>query len=287
MEHDYYQILGVTPTADHDAIRDAYRRKAMQCHPDRGGTHAEMLLVQEAFEVLSVADRRRAYDAARADTNNTMSQQTAATDARDARQRAEQYPPRWADMEELLNRVARDFTDAEHASVDLGRGIQAPTAGKSVSGWVFILLGAILGGVFVSPMIYGLFEGGMAHTPPNVKNNSQTGLCLLFAVAAPVLGGAWVGAAIHKRIGRSMKESERGRCPNPRCGSSRGWDGSHCRHCGTTANGPPPARPEPTQATRIVRCEKCGQQLRVPSVSAELEVTCKSCNHKFGCKPLP
>lgn len=280
VEHDYYQTLGVAPTADPSAIKAAYRRQAMRHHPDRGGSHDEMVRVQEAWEVLSDAHQRQRYDAARVDQKDT-SRQAAAADARDARRRAEQYPPRWAEMEAVLNRVAADFTGAEHGSVNLGHDFRFPTAGRSVTGWVFILAGAILGGVFVSPLVYGLVGGVAANAPPG----RFTGLCVLIAVALPVLGGAWVGAVAHKWVGETLKGDKRGRCPNPRCGSLNGWNGGRCRSCGTTAADSPPPQPEAEVKTRIVGCERCGQKLRVPVVSVELDVTCTSCRHKFGYKP--
>jgi hypothetical protein len=144
------------------------------------------------------------------------------------------------------------------------------------------------GEVFVSPVVYGVLEGWGEHVPPNMQKNRQLGLCVLAAIAAPVLGGAWAGAAVHKVVAGVMKNGQRGRSPNLKCGSKRGWDGGRCRFCGATSTGvpitdPPEAGPE----KRVIGCEKCGQKLRVPVLSAELEVTCNSCKHKFGCKPLP
>lgn len=185
MEHDYYQILGVPQAASPNDIRNAYRRMAMQNHPDRGGSHAAMLLVQEAWEVLSDDGRRARYDAARTAASGVTSRKAAAQDAREARWRAEQYPRGWAEMEAVLNRVAADFTGAEYGSVNLGHDFRFPTAGKSVSGWVFILGGAILGGVLVSPVVSNVVAGVVANAP----KGPLTGLFGLVAVALPVLGG--------------------------------------------------------------------------------------------------
>jgi curved DNA-binding protein CbpA len=52
MELDYYQVLGIEPAADLNLINMAYRYKATQCHPDRGGSHDRMKLVNEAWEVI-------------------------------------------------------------------------------------------------------------------------------------------------------------------------------------------------------------------------------------------
>ena len=67
---DYYQILGVPREADEAAIKRAYRAKARELHPDRNkaaGAEAKFRDVNEAYEVLGDADKRRRYDALGAD----------------------------------------------------------------------------------------------------------------------------------------------------------------------------------------------------------------------------
>jgi hypothetical protein len=48
-----YQILGVPPGASLVDIKAAYRRRMMQCHPDKGGNEEEAKLVNRAFEMLT------------------------------------------------------------------------------------------------------------------------------------------------------------------------------------------------------------------------------------------
>lgn len=66
MLKDYYAVLGVPETADADAIKKAYRKMAREYHPDRnaGDKAAEEKFkdAQEAYDTLSDAEKRKAYD---------------------------------------------------------------------------------------------------------------------------------------------------------------------------------------------------------------------------------
>lgn len=65
-KRDYYEILGISKSASADEIKKAYRKVAMQYHPDRnpGDKAAEEKFKEaaEAYEVLSDADKRAQYD---------------------------------------------------------------------------------------------------------------------------------------------------------------------------------------------------------------------------------
>jgi molecular chaperone DnaJ len=65
-KRDYYEVLGVQKNADSDSIKKAYRKVAMQYHPDRnqGDKAAEEKFKEaaEAYEVLSDADKKARYD---------------------------------------------------------------------------------------------------------------------------------------------------------------------------------------------------------------------------------
>lgn len=65
-EQDFYDVLGVARDADESAIKKAYRKLAMQYHPDRnaGDATAEVRFkeVNEAYEVLKDTQKRAAYD---------------------------------------------------------------------------------------------------------------------------------------------------------------------------------------------------------------------------------
>lgn len=65
MSKDYYQILGVSKNATIDEIKKAYRRLALEHHPDRGGgKEAEIKFKEanEAYQILSDPEKRQMYD---------------------------------------------------------------------------------------------------------------------------------------------------------------------------------------------------------------------------------
>jgi molecular chaperone DnaJ len=66
VETDYYELLQVERGADDKAIKSAYRRLAMECHPDRNGgctdAEARFKAISEAYDCLKDPQKRAAYD---------------------------------------------------------------------------------------------------------------------------------------------------------------------------------------------------------------------------------
>lgn len=241
---DYYFDLGIPFSADLQAIKKAYRAKAIVAHPDRGGSHEAMLRINEAYEILANPDTRRHYDEARANQNNQGAQQQARADASQAHQKAEQYPRQWTDFESWLT---KDFTEAQY-----GEWGMLPTASKSASGILFIVIGLVAGFI----VAVALFEAGALSSGP------VSGKVFILIVC---LGG-FFGQQIHKWIGNSMRRPGDPHSPTD--------DRDH------------PSQTAPADGKQgIVRCSKCNQQLRVPASPSGVQVRCPSCQFQFNVAP--
>src|SRR3989338_8374488 len=59
---DYYDILWVSRSASQQEIKEAFRKKAMEHHPDRGGAAAKFKKINEAYQALGDAQTRAQYD---------------------------------------------------------------------------------------------------------------------------------------------------------------------------------------------------------------------------------
>ena len=60
---DYYKILGVEKGASAEDIKKAFRKLALEHHPDKGGNAEKFKEVSEAYAVLSDKKKRSEYDA--------------------------------------------------------------------------------------------------------------------------------------------------------------------------------------------------------------------------------
>lgn len=98
--HNYYKILGVSPQADQETIKKAFRRKARKTHPDTdGGSDRAFKLVKKAYETLSDPHERDLYD-----LRNGFKPSPPPTH-REKRPRAEDQE--WPDFENLVESFAQ------------------------------------------------------------------------------------------------------------------------------------------------------------------------------------
>lgn len=62
-KRDYYEVLGVSKTASDDEIKKAFRRLAVQHHPDKeGGNEEKFKEINEAYDILKDSQKRQRYD---------------------------------------------------------------------------------------------------------------------------------------------------------------------------------------------------------------------------------
>ena len=73
---NYYRLLHVQPDAPLEVIKASYRAlmRSLKHHPDLGGDQWDAALINEAYEVLSVPEKRKTYDRERRSLGNSVSQ---------------------------------------------------------------------------------------------------------------------------------------------------------------------------------------------------------------------
>ncbi|WP_035991012.1 J domain-containing protein [Leptolyngbya sp. KIOST-1] len=182
---NYYEILGVEKNASIDEIKQAYRKKAFECHPDHGGTVTEMQIVNEAWEILSDPHARVVYDREQTNPNDQEAQRENRQNRARAQQKAAEYPKSWEAFEKYLNNLLNDIRNAEYQTeyVTLkGIRIGLPTSSNSYSAQLFMGVGGVLGLIFML-FLFGFFAPGS----------------LFITVASGfAIAGAWVGYFLHK-----------------------------------------------------------------------------------------
>ena len=118
MPVNLYDILGVKPDADADTIRRAYREKAKRCHPDTVPEEDAQAFrqLQEAYEILGDAERRRRYDTHRQAALGAGAGRRApcGTASGFSGRRPRFAPGVWESwLEDLLDRSAAGYSDDE------------------------------------------------------------------------------------------------------------------------------------------------------------------------------
>ena len=62
LERAFYDVLGVMKDAGDADIKKAYKKAALQAHPDKGGSDEMFQMVNEAYKVLGDTTARSEYD---------------------------------------------------------------------------------------------------------------------------------------------------------------------------------------------------------------------------------
>jgi len=226
----------------------AYRQMAMKCHPDRGGSHAQMVEVNEAFEVLSDPRLRETYDYSITHPQDAEARVRASTESAQAQEKAQNYPRDWASFETWM----RDIIGVTYDTGCGPMGIPLPKPKRGIIGWIFVLVGGGVGFVVGSVIVY-LFCQSLGISPDQDRSRFSTGFFVLFSVCIAI--GAWLGASLHLFIGWIIGLVTGGR----------------------SSSSPPP----PGSSHQIVQCPSCSQRLRLPSVAGAVRVTCVSCRNVF------
>lgn len=258
MHQDYYAILGVEPTANPTELQAAFLQRAKQCHPDRGGSHEQMKLLNEAWQILSDPERRREYDAVRGGRADAETQEHFRRSTKTARECSTQYPSQWADFERWFQSVVNDFSTA-----DYGDSWDTLEIKNSRSGWAFVKLGTICGGLFGIYLFFNSFDSFFARA-------RRIAFCAGL--------GALVGKGLHYLIGSAFvadsADSRRDTVSTP----------PSVNRPVPEANGapsPPPEQESSVPNFHLISCRNCQRMLRIPDPPPSDVVKCPSCGSRF------
>ena len=167
---DYYQVLGLTPEAPTEEIRTAYRKLAKANHPDKhkgDPAYVEKFKdIQEAYDVLSDAEKRKEYDAqlarqksynkkdAKKSTANKKSDKSSNDNAQQQSQTEQPEQPRPEEIKDLHTLVDMYFKKRDitlQARKEYDSFLATPR--KKYINWVtFIALSLFIAGVVVAMM---------------------------------------------------------------------------------------------------------------------------------------
>jgi curved DNA-binding protein CbpA len=107
---DYYELLGIPLSSTLSDIHKAYWRKALHCHPDKGGNHEEMLQLVEAWNILSDPSKRARYDQLYKYRHDSWRNRKFNDDVLDARKHAESsLANSWEEFEVIYQKAFYTF----------------------------------------------------------------------------------------------------------------------------------------------------------------------------------
>jgi ribosomal protein L37AE/L43A len=234
-----------------------------------------MVKVNEAWEVLSNSELRKQYD--------QMLEKGAGVNDQfaEALERAKNYPKSWAKFDQWFNAIGRDFTDANYGSAEFA-GISVPTSGNSLTGWLFIFAGGLLGLALAAFLYLTLmpelqpvrspFGDGTFQPRQSRKHNPILARVLFIGLGA---AGAWLGRLFHGGTGSII------RLWFSKIVSGVSTALSRESTTDSPAGGVPKSELSEKAARLHTQCPKCQQKLKLPAVERAGVFTCPKCRHQF------
>lgn len=184
---DYYSVMGLSEAASKEEVDRAFRNEARKCHPDGGGSEEAMKSLNEAHDVLSDPNTRKAYDAERKPPRIAYGSSAAFDPEAASRAGTMGIPVKDIDLAGLLLGAATAF------------GVGIPLLLLVEMQWVFFLwplrilsLGALLLGVLMAHSALRVKHRNMKKAEPDYSRK----LFALHEIAFWLTAIAFIGALI-------------------------------------------------------------------------------------------
>ena len=186
---DYYRVLGVREDVSREDLERAYRGAARKRHPDGGGSEEEMKTLNEAHDILSDPETRKAYDAER-------------------RPKRVAYPASSVFDPDAASRAGTleiPVSDPDFAGMVMGAlacfGVGIPLLLLVEMQWIFVLwplrvmaLGALAAGVYMSHSALRIRQSKQRKQGrPNARRLEIAQELLFWLIAAGTIGTLMVG----------------------------------------------------------------------------------------------
>lgn len=250
---NYYEVLEIPVTASFDVIKEAFRKKVKECHPDRGGNHEQMVLVNEAWNILSDPSSRADFDAfLRAKTKGNdekYNEEKVAKDQQRAREKARRSPVGWDTIDSFLNTLKTDFRDAQYQHYEENKQVlfpMPPFIVGSRSGQIFNLVGALVAIIIDLFIWWNYFH--LVGKQTNAQLVFAFGLWFVFMVCVLLSSG------LHSLVGENLRKKKVGH--------------------------PPDSVPS-VDDLKIISCGWCSQKIRCPALYKVISIKCPKCSKKF------
>jgi hypothetical protein len=231
---------------------------ALKYHPDRGGSHEQMILINEAWFILSDPTRRKIYDNSQIYTGDIILQREASVNRENAQKEAQDYPRTWSSFQEWMEEAFKRVEE-----VKLAPFLLIPNPQKDILGWIFVIAGGSLATYLSFQM--GFTRSGSFYTLLHF---------LIFSI------GAWLGWVVYQYL--LYQDYNPGEA---KTSEKKFADKNNSEKTASSFNNKTPDDDNDKKNKIVIKCEHCKDLIRVPNDRGLIDIRCPHCCGRFRWSP--